>query len=157
MKPTRLPKRKTKRIEKRKSITRKILYKKKKKYSGGNAAVAGIGAATVAGLSLGLAARKKCCPIEKWIDKSHEHSQKIKEKKRKALTKKFTKAAQNLGLSREGRKILMQELYNRYPKIFPDLVEDKIKKRRNEKRKKKKNTLKEQKNIFAKKTMKKIP
>ena len=48
MKPTRLPKRKTKRIEKRKSITRKILYKKKKKYSGGNAAVAGIGAATVA-------------------------------------------------------------------------------------------------------------
>ena len=71
---------------------------------------------------------KKCCPIEEWINKSRSSRQKVNKKKRKYLLKKFKDAAKTFKLSSKGKKRLMQELYNNYPKIFPDLAEDKKKK-----------------------------
>ena len=69
----------------------------------------------------------KCCPIEAWVDKSRAARQKIRNKKRKYLLKKFKDAAKTFKLSSDGKERLMQELYNNYPKIFPDLAEDKKK------------------------------
>ena len=70
----------------------------------------------------------KCCPIEEWVDKSRMSREKVIKKKRKYLLNKFKAAAKTFKLSSAGKKILMQELYNNYPKVFPDLAEDKIKK-----------------------------
>jgi len=69
----------------------------------------------------------KCCPIEAWVDKSRAARQKIRDKKRKYLLKKFKAAAKTFKLSSAGKKKIMQELYNNYPKIFPELAEDKKK------------------------------